>query len=291
MNLIFGIQSTVLSAEEVDFFSKAQPRGIILFQRNCKNSDQIKKLIKHIHSLCGENTAILIDQEGGRVSRLKAPNFKEFPAPKSLTTPKAAYDNAVLMAQQLKELGITVNCTPLVDLCFSNTHNVIGDRSFGQDPEYVGVMAKAVIQGHLDAGITPVIKHLPGHGRALCDSHESLPAVKTPLYELQQTDFKAFSNALEGLDHTQIWGMTAHILYEDIDPVHCATQSRLIIEQCIRHDIGFKGPLISDCITMKALSGSYAERVQKSINAGCDYALHCSGNIDEMLEIFNTIRQ
>ncbi|CAO4844755.1 MAG: Beta-hexosaminidase [Holosporales bacterium] len=286
MNIIFGIQSTTLSTGECALFSKAQPHGIILFQRNCESVHQIKALIADIHSVCGKDTPILIDQEGGRVSRLKAPVFKEFPAPNTFESPKAVYDNAVMMAEQLLELGITVNCTPLADLCFPLTHAVIGDRSFGQDPKFVGTMAKAVIQGHLDRGITPVIKHLPGHGRALCDSHESLPIVKTPLTDLKQTDFKAFSIALEGLDHSKIWGMTAHIVYEDIDPTHCATQSNRVIEESIRRDIGFKGPLISDCVTMKALTGTYAERVQKSLKAGCDFALHCSGNLDEMTEIY-----
>ncbi|CAO5678590.1 MAG: Beta-hexosaminidase [Holosporales bacterium] len=289
MNIIFGIQSTTLSEGECALFSKAKPRGIILFQRNCVSSGQIKALVAQIHNICGKDTPILIDQEGGRVSRLKSPAFKEFPAPKTFQTPKAAYDNAVLMAEQLLELGITVNCTPLADLCFPITHAVIGDRSFGQDPKYVGEMAKAVIQGHLDTGITPIIKHLPGHGRALCDSHESLPIVKTPQDELKQTDFKAFSIALDGLDHTKIWGMTAHIVYEDIDPTQCATQSNRVIEQCIRQDIGFKGLLISDCVTMKALTGTYADRIQKSLKAGCDFALHCSGNLDEMTEIFSAL--
>lgn len=282
---VVGVQSTSLTHQEIDLFQKMPPLGFILFKRNCETPDQIKRLVQQFKNLSGVNCPILIDQEGGRVSRLKAPHFKEFQAPSIFQTPEHAYNNALEMAHQLKELGVTVNCTPLADLVFHSTHDVIGDRSFGQDPKYIGEMAAAVIKGHFDAGITPVIKHLPGHGRAIVDSHEELPVVSDDRSTLDKTDFKAFQETLKHLSHEQrqqLWGMTAHILYSAVDCNNCATQSADIIQNIIRKHIGFHGTLISDCITMKALSGNTFEKAQKCLMAGCDIALHCSGDFDEM---------
>lgn len=287
MNLpaIVGMTSTELTQKEAALFTKHTPAGFILFKRNCDTPDQVKKLIKSLHQISGEDCPILIDQEGGRISRLKEPNFSEFPAPSTFTTPEEAYDNAVEMAKQLKNLGITINCTPLADLVFQSTHHVIGDRSFGNDPQYIGKMAAAVIKGHFDSGITPVLKHLPGHGRAIVDSHEELPIVSESTSTLINTDFKAFQETLRHLSHAQqqkLWGMTAHIIYDQIDNKNCATQSPDIIQHIIRKHIGFSGTLISDCITMKALSGNTVEKTQKCLKAGCDIVLHCSGNFDEL---------
>lgn len=283
-NAIVGLASFTLTPEEEALFKAYPPYGFILFQRNCKDPEQVRNLVDHLKSITRNDVPILIDQEGGRVSRLKEPNFREFKAPSHFKTPEEVYDNAVLMAAQLKDLGVNVNCTPLADLVFASTHKVIGDRSFGDDPTYIGEMAAAVIQGHLDQGVMPVLKHLPGHGRAITDSHEELPVVSADKANLEQTDFKAFRETLTRIKQP-IWGMTAHILYSDIDPKYCATQSSTIIQEIIRDRIGFNGFLISDCLTMKALKGSYKEKAEACMNAGCDAVLHCSGNIDEMREI------
>ncbi len=291
---IVGVQSTLLTQQEIELFKKNTPLGFILFKRNCESPDQIKQLILQFQSISGADCPILIDQEGGRVARLKAPNFKEFQAPSVFQTPEQAYNNALDMAHQLKDLGITVNCTPLADLVFKSTHDVIGDRSFGSDPQYIGEMAAAVIKGHFDAGITPVIKHLPGHGRAIVDSHEELPVVNDSRAILDATDFKAFQETLKHLSHEQkqqLWGMTAHIVYSDIDSENCATQSSDIIRSIIKKHIGFLGTLISDCITMKALSGNTFEKAEKCLTAGCDIALHCSGDFDEMSDLLIGLSQ
>jgi len=291
---IVGVQSTLLTQQEIELFKKNTPLGFILFKRNCESPDQIKQLILQFQSISGADCPILIDQEGGRVARLKAPNFKEFQAPSVFQTPEQAYNNALDMAHQLKDLGITVNCTPLADLVFKSTHDVIGDRSFGSDPQYIGEMAAAVIKGHFDAGITPVIKHLPGHGRAIVDSHEELPVVNDSRAILDATDFKAFQETLKHLSHEQkqqLWGMTAHIVYSDIDSENCATQSSDIIRSIIKKHIGFLGTLISDCITMKALSGNTFEKAEKCLTAGCDIALHCSGDFDEMSDLLTGLSQ
>ncbi len=288
--VILGIEGVELTPKEIHLFKEFPPVGFIFFQRNCQNKEQVKKLINDLKDLTQCNCPILIDQEGGRVSRLKAPEFKEYLAPSTFKTTESAYLNAKTMAKDLKELGLNVNCTPLLDLVFSETHNIIGDRSFGNDPVFVAKMAAAVIKGHFDEGIIPVIKHLPGHGRATTDSHEELPIVKDKIDLLKETDFKAFKLVLEDIkQYPMPWGMTAHIVFEDIDSQNCATQSPLIIEDVIREYIGFKGVLLSDCVTMKALKGAYFERVKKSLDAGCSIALHCSGHIDEMENILKAL--
>jgi beta-N-acetylhexosaminidase len=285
---IFGIASTSLTPEEKSLFKTYVPSGIILFQRNCTTPVQVKDLTLEIENILGFDCPILIDQEGGRVSRLKNPNFKEFPAPATFKTNEDIFNNAFEMATQLKDLGITVNCTPLADLIFNETHAIIGDRSFGCDPNSVAEKAALVINAHLKAGVMPVIKHLPGHGRAVADSHEDLPIVSASLQELEINDFKAFKKTLEKSDDMP-WGMTAHIIYDAIDKIYCATQSEKVIKNIVRESIGFAGILLSDCMTMKALTGPYKERAQKSLRAGCDIVLHCSGNFEEMSEILKNI--
>lgn len=285
---IVGIKGTELAEQERELFAHHTPAGFILFKRNCDTPTQIKHLIQEFHKVSGENCPILIDQEGGRVARLKEPNFKEFPAPAAFKTPAEVYANAVEMARQLKDLGITINCTPLADLVFQSTHQVIGDRSFGSDPKYIGEMAAAVIKGHFDSGITPVLKHLPGHGRAIVDSHVELPVVLESHSTLASTDFKAFQETLSHLSQEQqqrLWGMTAHIIYNQIDTKNCATQSPEIIHNIIRKHIGFYGTLISDCLTMKALSGNTVEKAKKCLKAGCNIVLHCSGDFDEIADL------
>jgi beta-N-acetylhexosaminidase len=287
--VIVGFSSTALTTEEKNLFKESKPAGFILFKRNCESFEQVKNLVVQLKETVGFNCPILIDQEGGRISRLKTTNgFEEFPAPKTFLNKQDVYNNAARMALQLKYLGISVNCTPLCDLLFPETHDIIGDRSFGEDPAFVAEMASSVMKAHFDQDIMPVIKHLPGHGRAVADSHETLPIVNTPHEQLEQTDFKAFKMALQTLKdegYPSPWGMTAHILYQSIDAKNCATQSKIIISDVIRNYIGFSGLLLSDCITMKALKGTYLERIQKSLDAGCHIALHCSGIFSEIEQI------
>lgn len=285
---IVGIQSLKLTEEEKRLFQKHPPAGIILFTRNCQNEKQLKDLTNEIRDVLGFNCPILIDQEGGSVSRLKKPFFEEFSAPGTFKNVKDVYDNALKMSQQLKDLGITVNCTPLVDLLFEKTHHVIGNRSFGSDPDHVSDMASAVINAHFEVGIMPIFKHLPGHGRATVDSHENLPIVCEDYEILRELDFKAFRYTLEK-SIAMPWGMTAHIVYEKIDSLKCATHSKIIIDQIIRKEIGFSGVLITDCLTMKALKGTYAERALCALENGCDFVLHCSGDFAQASEILQVI--
>ncbi|MES2252412.1 MAG: beta-N-acetylhexosaminidase [Pseudomonadota bacterium] len=292
--VIFGLKGTALSAEERTFFERTQPLGFILFRRNCENPDQIKALVHDLKStVMHDDVPILIDQEGGRVVRLYPPYFKSNP-PAHLfgdmyqSDPQTALDlvteNYALIAQELRELGITTNCAPCVDLPDEDSDPIIGDRAFSKDTDVTAALSAAVINAHNQNGIIPVIKHLPGHGRANADSHEKLPIIDANQETLISSDFSAFKIALESA-HTHPWGMTAHIIYSAIDPIYCATESSTIIQQVIRNYIGFNGFLISDCISMKALSGSYTQRAERAIAAGCDAVLYCMCDLTTMIEI------
>jgi beta-N-acetylhexosaminidase len=282
--VIYGCEGLTLTPIEQKFFSKAQPLGFILFERNCQSPTQVKSLITQLKA-CVNHTdiPILIDQEGGRVVRLKLPHWKARPAAKTLASAQSVYENALSMAHELSELGITVNCAPCADLLIEGADDIIGDRAFSADPVIVTEYSLAMLKGLEDGDIIPVIKHLPGHGRAPVDSHKELPIVDVDYATLQQTDFMPFK-AL-ALASKKAWGMTAHVIYSDLDPVNVATHSKHIIDQVIRDEIGFKGFLVSDCLTMKALSGSFAEKAQKSLQAGCDAVLMCKGTIEEYDEV------
>lgn len=297
--IIFGCEGLALTAAEISFFKRAQPLGFILFARNCENPAQIHRLIQQLRACVHhQDVPILIDQEGGRVARLRPPLWRDYP-PAAIFGKIAennldeaiwcATVNALLLGHELRELGITVNCAPVVDLNVAAAHPIISDRSFGEDPEIVAILSKAMIDGLQAAGIIPVIKHLPGHGRAVADSHEDLPVVSTPTDVLAETDFDAFRqlmNAMPQPDYgASVWGMTAHILYAAIDSGAVATQSPIVLNSIVRNHIGFYGFLISDCLTMKALSGTLGDRASKSLKAGCDAVLHCSGVVDEMLDL------
>ncbi len=278
--VIYGCEGLTLTQIEQKFFCKAQPLGFILFERNCQSPAQVKALIAQLKACVGHtDVPILIDQEGGRVVRLKPPHWQPRPAAKTLTSAQAVYDNALSMAHELSELGVTVNCAPCADLLIEGADDIIGDRAFSADPAIVTEYSLAMLKGLEDGGITAVIKHLPGHGRAPVDSHEELPVVETPLAILKQTDFVPFK-ALTAASKLA-WGMTAHVIYSDLDPVNVATQSKHIIDSIIRTEIGFKGFLVSDCLTMKALNGSFTEKAQRSLAAGCDAVLMCKGTIEE----------
>ena len=291
---IVGMAGTVLSPDERELFAGHRPHGFILFARNCETPGQVAALVQDVRSVIGDHRApVFIDQEGGRVARLKPPHWPALPplrrigelALSDLNAAKdAAWTHARLIAAALEPLGITVNCSPVLDLGLPGQTEAIGDRAFSDDPEIVAVLGEATIQGYLAGGILPVIKHLPGHGRALMDSHKDLPCVETDRDLLACTDWLPFkANAGAPL------GMTAHILFRALDHQACATQSKAIIDEIIRGEIGFEGALLSDDLSMEALGGPLGERAAFALEAGCDLALHCNGDIDEMRSVLETV--
>ncbi len=293
--IVFGCSGLTLNNDEREFFSLHKPLGLILFERNCDTPTQVKALVEDFKLCVGSSNApILIDQEGGRVARLKPPHWTNLPAASSFTnTPdgkQALRKQSRLVARELLDLGITVNCAPCCDLLYEGADPIIGDRSFAKSEDDVVELCSVVIEAFLAEGLTPTIKHMPGHGRADVDSHEQLPIIATDRDELERTDFLIFKELCKRFDTKNIWGMTAHAVYQAIDPIMCATQSKEVISNVIRGDFAFKGKIISDCITMKALEGSYAERAKWSRSAGCDIVLHCNGKLSEMIEIVQALK-
>lgn len=280
---------------EKQFFADVRPAGFILFERNCRAPGQVGALVAALKEISGRaGTAILIDQEGGRVQRLKPPHwrdrpaaavFKDLAARDMAVATEAARLNAGLIAADLAALGITVDCAPVLDVPAAGAHAVIGDRAFGGDPETVAALGLAVCEGFLSLGVQPVIKHIPGHGRAGADSHVELPVVDAAAGDLGETDFNPFQ-ALK----TMPWAMTAHVVYTALDPDHPATTSAKVIGDTIRGAIGFDGVLVSDDIGMKALGGPFADRAARSLAAGCDLVLHCSGDRAEMEDVARGLR-
>ena len=285
--IIFGCEGTALNDWERDFFADANPFGFILFKRNCESPEQLRHLTYDLREAIGRDDApILVDQEGGRVTRLKPPHWRAAPAPGRLGAlmeldPSAAEEavklNTGLLSAELRDVGLNVNCIPSLDLAFPGAHDVIGDRAFAAEPEAAARLGKVCVDSCLAAGIMPVIKHIPGHGRAMVDSHLSLPVVDATLEELQATDFAAFK-PLAGCP----WGMTAHVVYTAVDPERPATQSATVVEEIIRTYIGFDGLLLSDDLSMEALEGDLGQRAAAAMTAGCDIALHCNGKRGEM---------
>jgi beta-N-acetylhexosaminidase len=277
---IFDVAGHSLTDDEKRFYAKLNPLGFILFARNCESPGQVKKLVADLKGLLERDDAlILIDQEGGRVARLKPPHWRKSPAGAFFAEiahhsiadgQRAAYANARLIARDLHALGINVNCVPLADVPVAGAHDVIGDRAYGEDPHQVSILAEAVARGMMDGGVLPVLKHIPGHGRARADSHDELPVVDAPLAELRASDFIPFK-ALNDLP----LGMTAHILFTAIDAKLPATLSPKVI-RLIREEIGFEGLLMSDDLSMKALKGTLADLTRQSLSAGCDVALYCN---------------
>jgi beta-N-acetylhexosaminidase len=284
---ISGCETLSLTARERDFFRDARPCGLILFMRNCAGAEQVKRLVAEFYDCVGDERAfLLIDQEGGRVQRLCPPAWRCYPpgarfgelygrdAARGL---EAARAGARLIARDLSALGINVNCAPVLDLPAAGAHDIIGDRAYGADVEAVSALGRAVAEGYLEGGVLPVIKHIPGHGRAAVDSHASLPVIEASRDELSATDFQPF-RALRDMP----LAMTAHILIPAIDPDHPSSASRAIIGDVIRRDIGFDGLLMCDDLGMNALSGDMQARARAVLAAGCDVALHCSGRFGEM---------
>ena len=287
---ITGVAGTTPNAAERAFIEAARPWGFILFKRNIETPQQVASLVAELKKCGGRSDVpVLIDQEGGRVQRLGPPHWPAYPpgavfgklydVDRALGL-LAARSSARLIAADLWELGINVDCLPLADVPVAGADAVIGDRAYGTEPGKVAAIARAVTEGLGEGGILPVLKHIPGHGRATTDSHLRLPTVDTPKNELERTDFAAF-RPLAGLP----MAMTAHVVFSALDPVHPATTSATIINQVIRGVIGFQGLLMSDDVSMNALSGSIAERTRGAFLAGCDTVLHCNGNLAEMREV------
>ena len=284
---ITGVSGTVLTAAEREFIRGMRPWGFILFKRNIETPDQVSALVEELRNCLGEaNAPVLIDQEGGRVARLGPPHWPVYPPGATFGALydldpalglKAARLSSRLIAADLIDLGISVDCLPLADVPVAGADAVIGNRAYGTEPAKVAAIARAVTEGLEQGGVLPVLKHIPGHGRAAADSHFRLPTVDTSREELERTDFAAFQ-PLADLP----MAMTAHVVFSALDPAQPATTSATIIRQVIRGVIGFQGLLMSDDVSMNALAGSIAERTRAIVNAGCDMVLHCNGKLDEM---------
>ncbi|HWX82666.1 MAG TPA: beta-N-acetylhexosaminidase [Xanthobacteraceae bacterium] len=287
---ITGVCGTGLAAEERAFIASERPWGFILFKRNVATPAQVASLVRELRDAAGEPGApVLIDQEGGRVQRLGPPNWPIYPAGAvfgalydvdSTLGLSAARLSARLIAADLADLGITVDCLPLADVPVAGADAVIGNRAYGAEPGKVAAIARAVTDGLEQGGILPVLKHIPGHGRATADTHFKLPVVDTSRKELERSDFAAFQ-PLADLP----MAMTAHVVFSAFDPAQPATTSATMVEEVIRGVIGFQGLLMSDDVSMNALAGSLAERTRAIFAAGNDIVLHCNGKLDEMRDV------
>lgn len=285
--LVLGCEGTVLTAAERDFFRDANPLGFILFRRNVDSPDQVRALVDSLRDAVGRYAPILIDQEGGRVARLRAPHWPELPAARVVgdladaqKAGQAAWLHGRLLAAMLSDLGIDVDCAPVADVPVPGAHDVIGDRAFAMDPGTVAALAASQAAGLLAGGVLPIVKHIPGHGRAFADSHKELPVVNTARAELEAWDFAPF----KALSHLPA-AMVAHVVYTDIDADHPSSISPTVIRDIVRGHIGFDGLLFSDDLSMQALSGTLGQRTAAVLAAGCDVALHCNGQMAEMLDV------
>ena len=286
---ITGVAGTALAQDERSFVKEASPWGLIIFKRNVADADTLRRLIGDFRSAVGWQAPVLVDQEGGRVQRLTPPHWPAYPPSASYG---ALYDRdrakglaaaklgARLIAADLATVGIDVDCAPVADVPAAGADPIIGDRAYGMAADKVAAVAGAFAAGLLEGGVLPVLKHMPGHGRATVDSHQSLPVVNADRASLEATDFAAFRPLA-----TLPLGMTAHVVFSAFDPVAPATTSATIVRDVIRDSIGFAGCLMSDDVSMGALSGSLSERTRAAISAGCDMVLHCNGKFAEMLAV------
>jgi beta-N-acetylhexosaminidase len=286
---ITGLAGASLTTAERHFVQEAAPFGLILFKRNVTTPDALRRLVDEFRAAVGRQAPVLVDQEGGRVQRLGPPHWPTYPPGAGYGAVfdrdpdagrRAARLGGRLIANDLAQLGIDVDCAPVADVPAADADPVIGDRAYGADPAKVATLAGAFAAGLMQGGLLPVLKHLPGHGRAMADSHQRLPVVTADRTTLDATDFAAF-RPLAGLP----LGMTAHVVFTAVDPVAPATTSANIVKHVIRDSIGFTGLLMSDDISMNALSGSLSERTRAAIAAGCDVVLHCNGELSEMVEV------
>lgn len=294
--VVFGCKGPALEDDERRFFADADPAGFILFARNAETPDQLRALVAELRAAVGRDDApVLIDQEGGRVARLGRPHWYDPPAARvfgylAKRRPQdagaATYLNARLIAADLAAAGITVDCAPVLDLRWPDGNDVIGDRAFTGDPAVVADLGYQTCKGLLEGGVLPVLKHMPGHGRAEVDSHEALPVVEASHEALAAADFQPFVELGEAP-----WGMTGHVVYRALDGENPATLSPRVIADIIRGEIGFDGVLISDDLSMGALSGDLRARGAAALDAGCDLVLHCNGRMDEMQAVMEGVGQ
>ncbi len=281
---ILGVGATELTEEERAFFRQTRPFGFILFARNVETPDQLRALCSDLREAAGHNAPILIDQEGGRVQRLTGPTWRDWLPPLEQVqlagerAEEAMYARYRIIAHELYELGIDANCAPLVDVAGPDTHPFLKNRCYGENPHTVAAIGRAVAQGLLDGGVLPVVKHMPGHGRATVDSHFNLPQVDAALDVLDETDFAPF-RALNTLP----MGMTAHLVYSACDTAAATLSSPVM--RLIRERIGFDGLIMTDDISMKALSGNIHDLSAQAIAAGCDMVLHCNGDLEEARQV------
>ena len=284
---ILGCQGLALTAEEVAFFRDVQPWGFILFRRNVESPDQVRALTSALRDVVGRPDApILIDQEGGRVARLGPPHWRRYPPGRAygdlpandpLLRREITRLGGRLLAHDLCVLGINVDCVPVLDVPAPGSHDIIGDRAYATTTEGVAALGRAACEGLIAGGVLPVIKHIPGHGRAMSDSHLALPVVEAPYADLDARDFAPF-RVLSDMP----MAMSAHVIYTAIDPRRPGTTSRKVVRSVVREAIGFDGLLMTDDLSMKALSGDFAQRARDSLAAGCDVVLHCNGDMTEM---------
>ena len=285
--VIFGCRGLELTPDERAFFAEVRPWGFILFKRNIDAPDQVRRLTSSFREIVGRDDApVLIDQEGGRVQRMGPPHWPKYPSGRAygqaagndpLTRRELTRLGARLIAHDLRAVGINVDCVPVLDVPQPGAHAIVGDRAYGDDPETIAVLGRAAAEGLIAGGVLPVIKHVPGHGRANADSHEALPVVPAEYDTLSAVDFAPF-RALSDMP----MAMTAHVVYPAVDGKRPATTSRKVIRSVIRGAIGFHGLLMTDDLSMKALSGDFTERASAALKAGCDVVLHCNGDMAEM---------
>ena len=290
---IFGCSGTALTADERDLFADVKPWGFILFRRNVDSPAQVRALVDSFRDIVGRDDApVMIDQEGGRVQRLGPPHWPKYPPGRaygrSAGDPLAQREltrlGARLMAADLRVLGINVDAVPVLDVPQPGAHDIIGDRAYGEDADTITVLGRAAAEGLLAGGVLPIIKHMPGHGRAAADSHEALPVVDALYSELAASDFRPFK-ALSDMP----LGMSAHVVYTAIDRKHPGTTSRKVIRKVIRGELGFQGLLMTDDLSMKALSGGFGDRTSAALKAGCDVVLHCNGDLAEMKAVAEAV--
>ncbi len=288
---IAGCLGTSLTSGERAFFREARPWGFILFRRNIHSPAQVAALTAQLRDSVGWQAPVLIDQEGGRVQRMSAPHWPVYPAARAflaINDPLRQREiirlSARLMAHDLKSVGIDVDCLPVLDAPVAGSHDVIGDRAYAHDPDRVAQLGRAAAEGLLAGGVLPVIKHMPGHGRARADSHHDLPVVEASLETLRGHDFRPFRHLAD-----MPLAMTAHVLFTALDPRRPATVSRAIVTGIMRGELGFDGLIMTDDISMKALSGSFAQKSRAAIRAGVDLVLHCHGVMEEMVAVADSV--
>lgn len=288
---IAGCLGTSLTADERSFFRDARPWGFILFKRNTQTPEQVAALTAEMRETVGWHAPILIDQEGGRVQRMGPPHWPKYASARAflaINDPVRQREivrlSARLMAHDLKSVGIDVDCLPVLDVPVAGSHDVIGDRAYAHDPDQVARLGRAAAEGLIAGGVLPVVKHMPGHGRARADSHHDLPVVEASLEALRAHDFRPFRHLAD-----MPLAMTAHVVFTALDAKHPATVSRRIVRDIMRGELGFDGLIMTDDISMKALSGTFEAKARAAIRAGVDVVLHCHGIMEEMVAIAGTV--